>query len=203
MVTPLRRRVTILYHGSMDKRTNGGPHKRAGEKGPNRSGCQNTEFTRERRAAFCEALEGEARGQREAAARVVGVHRATVTRHNKDDPEFAADVEGAMQAFRDGLIAEAFRRAVTGTRKPVYFQGTRAKDIDAEGKVVNAAITEYDTPLLIMLIKRHCPEFKEKQVVENRNVNVDMGLADMDKMSDEQRAKLRELLDMEDTGEQE
>jgi hypothetical protein len=192
-----------MSEASDRKRTSGGPRKQVGETGPNTSGCLNTEFTRARKAAYCTALEGEARGQREAAARIIGVHRATVTRHIQDDPRFASDVEGAMQAFRDGLIQEAYRRAVLGTRKPIYFQGVRAKDTLEDGTIVNAAITEYDTPLLILLLKRHCPEFKEKQVVENRNVNVDMGLADMEKMSAEQRAKLRELLEMEDKGEPE
>lgn len=181
-----------------DPRSTGGPNKRLGETGANTSGCLNMEFTLARKVLYCEALI-EARGVREVAAKKVGVHRATVTRHMKDDPRFAANVEGAMEEYRYILIAEAHRRGVEGTKKPIFFQGKRVTDgEDEEGNPIPAFIREYDTPLLIALLKRWCPEFKDKQIVENRNLNVDMGLADLESLTPEQQAKLRELLDMED-----
>ena len=175
----------------------GGANKKLGQKGPNKSGCLNMEFTPRRKKAYCKALI-EAEGNREMAAKKVGVHRATVTRHIKEDPQFAADIEGAMEEFRYILTSEAFRRGVRGTKEPVFFQGRRARDVDENGEECYAFVRKYDTPLLLALIKRWCPEFKDKQIVENRNVNVDMGLADLETLSPEQQSKLRELLDMED-----
>lgn len=175
----------------------GGANKKLGETGPNKSGCLNMEFTRVRKKAYCEALI-EAEGNREVAAKKVGVHRATVTRHIKEDPEFRADVEGAMEEFRHILTSEAFRRGVKGTKKPVFFQGRRAVDVDENGEECYAFVREYDTPLLIALLKRWVPEFKDKQIVENRNLNVDMGLADLESLSPEQREKLEELLATEE-----
>lgn len=177
-----------------------GPNKRLGEKGPNTGGCLSLPFNAERKAAYCEEL--SATGLQTTAAKKLGVHRATVLRHLKEDLQFKQDAEDAMESFREGLQAEARRRAVDGTLKPMYFQGIRITEKDEDGKEVPAAVREYDTPLLILLLKRHCPEFKDKLVTENRNVNVDMGLADMEKMTPEQRAKLRELIDMEEPGEQ-
>lgn len=175
----------------------GGTDKRLGETGPNQSGCLNMEFTVHRKVLYCQALI-EARGSREVAAKKVGVHRATVTRHMKDDAEFRANVEGAMEEYRHILVSEAHRRGVQGTKKPVFFQGKRAWDVDEDGEPIPAFVREYDTPLLIALLKRWCPEFKDKQIVENRNLNVDMGLADLETLSPEQQVKLRELLDMEE-----
>lgn len=187
-----------MYAMASDPRNQGGgANKKLGETGPNSSGCLNMEFTRVRKKAYCAALI-EAQGNREVAAKKVGVHRATVTRHVKDDPEFRADIEGAMEEFRHILTSEAFRRGVEGTKKPVYFQGKRAWDTDEDGEPIPAFIREYDTPLLIALMKRWIPEFKDKMVVENRNMNVDMGLADLESLTPEQQTKLRELLDTDE-----
>ena len=172
-------------------------NKKLGETGPNKSGCTNMEFTSTRKALYCRALI-EAEGSREVAARKVGVHRATVSRHLKDDPEFRADYDGAMEEYAHILVSEAHRRGVVGTKKPVFFQGKRAWDVDEDGEPIPAFVREYDTPLLLALLKRWVPEFKDKQIVETRNLNVDMGLADLETLSPEQQEKLRELLDMDE-----
>lgn len=173
-----------------------GPNKRAGETGPNTGRALGLPFSRERKEEFCKALL-QHRGQRLYAAREIGVSPQTVQNHLRDDPEFRAMFEETMELFRESLQSEAVRRAVEGTLKPVYFQGRRAVDSDEDGNEVPAAIREYDTALLVLLLKRHCPEFREKSVVENRNVNVDMGVKDLEEMTPEQRAKLRELLETE------
>lgn len=179
-----------------EKRTYGGPNKAAGETGPNLGGSTNLEFTQKRKQEFCEEL--AATGRRLDACRKVGVHRSTITKHLEFDPAFKSNVEDAMEEFRELLQKEALRRAVEGNLKPIYFQGVRAKDKDADGNEIPAAIREFDTTLLVLLLKRHCPEFKDKSIVENRNVNVDMGLADMAEMTPKQRAMIRELIETED-----
>lgn len=173
------------------------PNYSKGERGPNSGMVTNKPFTKERKKEFADALVSF-HGQRIMACRHVGVCLGTVDKHLKKDPEFRQMVDEAMQFFRESLQMEAYRRAVEGTKKPLYFQGKRIQDKDEEGNDVPAFIKEYDTPLLVMLLKRHCPEFREKSVVENRNVNVDMGAKDMTEMTPEQREKLRELLDMDE-----
>lgn len=177
------------------KRLSGGPNKKKGETGPNSGASLGLEFTHARKKQFCEALV-QNHGNRLSACRAVGVHRMTITRHLQADPEFREMFEEAMETYREQLVAEVHRRAVDGTLKPVFFQGRRAFDRDDKGQEIDASIREYDTALLIMLVKRHCPEFREKQVVESHNVNMDMGLKDIEEMTPEERAKLRELLEL-------
>jgi hypothetical protein len=184
-----------MSESSDRKRVSGGPNKRKGEKGPNSGANLGVDFTDARKKQFCEALLVN-HGNRLAACRAIGVHRMTVTRHLKEDPDFLELFEETMEVYREQLVAEVHRRAVEGTLKPVFFQGRRAFDRDADGQEIDASIREYDTALLIMLVKRHCPEFREKQVVENRNVNMDMGLKDIEELSEEERQKLRELLEL-------
>lgn len=184
-----------MSESSDRKRKSGGPNKRKGEKGPNSGMYQSEPFTLDRKRKFCEALITN-HGNRLSACRAIGVHRMTITRHLQDDPEFREMFEEAMETYREQLVAEVHRRAVDGTLKPVFFQGRRAFDRDEKGEEIDASIREYDTALLIMLVKRHCPEFREKQVVENHNLNTDMGLKDIEDMTPEERAKLRELLEL-------
>ena len=152
-------------------------------------------FTMKRKAAYCEALI-EACGNREEAARRIGISRATAANHYASDPEFRGMFEGAMELYRYSLIKSAHERGVIGTKKPIFFKGRRAWDRDEYGNEWPAFVREYDTPLLLALLKRHCPEFKDKITVENRNVNLDMGLKDIADMTPDQRAKLRELIDL-------
>lgn len=177
------------------KRLSGGPNKKKGETGQNGGGNTGQDFTFARKKLFCEALIVN-HGNRLAACRSIGVHRMTITKHLQEDPEFREMFEEAMETYREQLVAEVHRRAVDGTIKPVFFQGRRAFDRDDKGQEIDASIREYDTALLIMLVKRHCPEFREKQVIENHNLNTDMGLKDITEMSTEERAKLRELLEL-------
>lgn len=76
------------------------------------------------------------------AAEVAGINRLTVWRRRKDDPEFAAACEEAIEMAADKLEAEARRRAVEGVEEPVYqggqFIGTR---------------TVYSDSLLALLLK--------------------------------------------------
>jgi CRISPR/Cas system-associated protein endoribonuclease Cas2 len=156
---------------------------------------QREKFTKARKRRFCEELAKT--GLKFDTCLKIGVCEETVRKHRRLDPEFAKDYEDAFQQFREGLQKEAYRRAVLGNEKGMYFQGQRIKDIDPEtGEVTPVTVKEYDTPLLILLLKRHCPEFNDKKVVENRNVNLD--IADMEKLSPDQLKKLRELLETSD-----
>lgn len=76
------------------------------------------------------------------AAAAAGVNRTTVFRRRQDDPEFAKQVEEAIDMAADKLEAEARRRALEGVEEPVY-QG---------GQMVGTR-TVYSDSLLALLLK--------------------------------------------------
>ncbi len=143
-------------------------------------------FTFDRKLEFCEHLAKH--GRKNEAAIKVGVSRRTVNEHIRKDAIFAANVENAMECFRELLLAELHRRAVSGVVMPVYYKGVR---VDQDGEM-----RQFSDRLLELYIKRHCPEFRDHSVVTNTNLNMDAGLADLEKLTPEQREALRKLLDV-------
>lgn len=138
-------------------------------------------------------------GRPATAARKVGVSERVVQRHRKEgddlyDSQFAEDYESSMQLYRELLAAEVHRRAVEGVEEPVFYQGRVA--VDKEGRPVG--IVKFSDAMLALLIKRHDPSFRERQVIEQHNVNVNAALNDLEKLSPESRRKLREILEAED-----
>lgn len=95
-------------------------------------------------AKFLSALEETANVAE--SARLTGIGRATAYRERKENPDFAAKWDTALQLGMDSLIDEAVRRARDGTTKPVY-QG---------GKLVGY-VQEYSDTLMIFLLKAHDP----------------------------------------------
>ncbi len=81
------------------------------------------------------------------AARAAGVGRTTAYDHYKTDPDFARAWDDALEDACDEMEAEARRRAVEGTEKPVYYKGE-----------VVGTIREYSDTLLIFLLKANRPE---------------------------------------------
>jgi hypothetical protein len=89
----------------------------------------------------------------------------TVYKWRDEDPEFVAQETEIRSAFADSLEEEAFRRAYTGVVKPIY-QG---------GKLVGD-VTEYDTTLLVLLLKAVRPEKYRERTQQDVNVKGDLGL---------------------------
>jgi hypothetical protein len=163
-----------------ENRGHGGPNYRAGETGPRSNGNLGLEFTQERKDAYCKHI--ELTGRRAEAARHVMVSEATVSNHVKKDLNFRAQLEAAMSFFRDTLVKEAHRRAVDGTEEPVYYKGIKC-----------GSLQRYSDTLLLALMKRHMPEFRDKIETTNTNLNADLG--DMDKLTPKQRELFTQLLD--------
>lgn len=93
-------------------------------------------------------LEGLAEGMTiEDAAIGANSSRSQVYRWRKSDPEFATAWNDAYAIGASTLEAAAQRRAVDGTRRPVFHQGE-----------VCGHITEYSDTLLIFLLKARDPE---------------------------------------------
>ena len=85
------------------------------------SGPARIVFGRERRARFLELLRQDPNVS--AAAREVGVARATAYSLRTRDAAFAAAWDDAVQEAVDHVEAELRRRAVEGVEEPVFYQG--------------------------------------------------------------------------------
>jgi hypothetical protein len=95
------------------------------------------------------------------AARAAKVGRRTAYEWREDDDEFAKAWDEALEEASDHLEAEAYRRAVTGTLKPVHYQG---KKVDT--------VREYSDSLLTLLLKANRPEkFKDRVANEHTGAN--------------------------------
>lgn len=82
-----------------------------------------------------------------AAAKAAGIARQYVYEVRAGDPDFAKAWEDALGHAIDGAEGELYRRAVKGTRKPVYYQDRKIDEL-----------REYSDTLLIFLLKAHKPE---------------------------------------------
>lgn len=104
-----------------------------------------TERTAKRKASFLDAL--RLRGNVSDAATAAGIRRQLAYDWRKDDAEFAAAWEEALDEAADTMEREAFRRAVDGVEEPVYHQGVEV-----------GAVRKYSDTLLIFLLKATRPE---------------------------------------------
>lgn len=120
------------------------------------------------------------------SAERAGVEYSTTLAHAKKHKGRGEQLDIAKAAFRDKLEREALRRAAEGVGRPVFQKGQRAMDIvtDAEGNVVYeddgttpktkpAVVQEYSDRLMELVLKRHIPEYREKQQMD---VNVSGGV---------------------------
>lgn len=116
---------------------------------------ENRQLTPEKRAKFFKAL--AKKGNVSYACRSAKVSRFTVYQHRKEDPQFAAEWEEALELAIEALELEARRRAEEGTRKPIYYKG---------GQV--GYVREYSDTLLIFLLKAHRPAvYRENLKIEH------------------------------------
>lgn len=92
------------------------------------------------------------------AAREIGLkHRDTVYSWLEHDEEFAAGFRGAEIEATETMEAEAYRRGIQGTEKPVFHQG-----------VVCGTVQEYSDTLLIFMLKARAPEkYRERQDIKH------------------------------------
>lgn len=86
-------------------------------------------------------------GNVSAACRVIKIGRTTAYDWKKEDSAFALEWDEAIESGTDDLEEEARRRAYKGTRKPVYYKGSKVGEIQ-----------EYSDTLMIFLLKGNRPE---------------------------------------------
>lgn len=103
------------------------------------------------------------------ACEAADIGRTTAYRFRGQDASFAAEWDDAMQDAADLLELEAVRRARTGVRDPVIYQGKPCGawvndkgEIVSEGtpgaKLVPLTVTKYSDTLLMFLLKGARPE---------------------------------------------
>ena len=95
-------------------------------------------------------------GLETSARAAAGVSKAKIASLIELDPDFAAAVEDARETWADTLEREAYRRAVTGIEKGIYFQG----------QLTNTEL-QYSDTLLSQMLKayrkeRYAPELTLK-----------------------------------------
>ena len=100
---------------------------------------------RDWKPAFIEAL--RATGSVTRAAKYAGRSRNQAYHVRRQSEDFAAQWDDALEEATDLLDAEARRRAVTGTDKPVFYKGE-----------VVGSITKYSDRLLMFLLRAHRPQ---------------------------------------------
>lgn len=129
-------------------------------------------------------------GELRRACLSVGVPVWLLFQWRKKDVQFAEDWAAALEAGRTCLEAEAYRRAMEGVRKPLYYKGepiylyrtvtdedgAPARDDegrelrevirDENGQPVQAAEVNYSDSLLLAMLKAYVPEFQDKSKVE-------------------------------------
>ncbi len=108
---------------------------------------------RDWKPAFIEAL--RATGNVTLAAKYAGRSRNQAYYVRRRSEHFATQWDEALEEGTDLLKAEAWRRAVNGIDKPVYYKGE-----------VVGSITKYSDRLLMFLLKAHDPKFRDGSKVE-------------------------------------
>lgn len=88
-----------------------------------------------------------------------GYDYETFLRHRRKDEKFDRQCDDAMRVFRESLEWAAVERARDGWDEPVFQQGTMV-----------GTKRKFDTQLLLTLLKRHMPEYRDRATLDH-NVN--------------------------------
>jgi hypothetical protein len=84
--------------------------------------------------------------------RAIGLNRSTVYEWQETDDQFVHDFRQAEIEATETMEAEAYRRAVEGTAKPVFHQGAQC-----------GTVQEYSDTLLIFMLKARNPaKYRER-----------------------------------------
>lgn len=118
-------------------------------------------LSKKKRNAFLTALILNG-GLAEPAARDVGyTSTAFLRKIKRDDEDFSEAWDEAIEAAGDLIEAEVYRRAVHGVMEPVYFKGK-----------ISGYILKYSDRLAELLLKRHRPEYRDRGLGGEMNINV-------------------------------
>ncbi len=123
------------------------------------------------------------RGNIRDSCRASGISRQGFYNRRNADEAFAAQVALAIEEAADALEREAWRRAVEGCERPVYYLGERC-----------GGIREYSDTLMSLLLKAHKPDrFRERSEVKHSGEVKQKHTYDLSKLTDEQLQQLETL----------
>lgn len=89
------------------------------------------------------------------AAETAKIAESSLLNHRKKDIAFDKAVLRSIKRFGEHLEKEAYRRAVEGVKRPVYYKGE-----------VVGHILEFSDRMLELLLKKNIPDFREKVSVD-------------------------------------
>lgn len=95
-------------------------------------------------------------GLKAKSALAAGLSYSAILKAEKDDPEFAAEVEQAHELFIAKLSDQAFKVAFEGWKVPKY---------DAKGNLCGHE-WKFSERIMELMLKRHDPGFRDKQDVD-------------------------------------
>lgn len=95
-------------------------------------------------------------GTMSGGCRAAHVDKGTVLLWRVEDPQFCIEEERARETLIDSMEAEAYRRGVKGTQRPVY-----------QGGELAGYVTEYSDLLLQLLLRANRPDkYREKNDIQ-------------------------------------
>lgn len=108
-------------------------------------------FGARRKEIFIATLRDTASAMKAAEAAGICVDTAYAAR--REDAEFQAQWEQAVDVALDQLLGEAFRRSMRGVEEPVFQGGNWVEYADENGETRRATVTRYSDRLLEVLLK--------------------------------------------------
>jgi hypothetical protein len=139
------------------------------------------------KATFLSEL--ERLGSYRAASAAVNISIGTIHRHRRQDEDFAAACEKAMEKLTEKLVSKARELALDGTVEKTY---------DREGRVVRTR-TRYSEKILLRMLAAKDPEnwSETKKIDHTHSGNVDhehKGSITVEELDTEQQRAARTLL---------
>ncbi len=117
-------------------------------------------------------------GRKLHSAEVANTTRQTVTRHMKNDMDFADKVADAEGQYAEDVQAEVKRRGMDGHLEPLYHGGKRTLNVlvdkdgiailDADDQIqfIPASVLRHSDRLLELEAKRTNPEYRDKPALD-------------------------------------
>ena len=93
------------------------------------------------------------------AAAACGETRQAHYRRCDRDPKYKEAFLDIEEELRDRLHEEVRRRAMDGVKKPIMWRGQQCRDKNGR----KMWLREYSDRMLELLVKRHCPEFRDNR----------------------------------------
>lgn len=151
-------------------------------------------FNDKARDLFLEVLAETASPKR--AAEAVGVSRTLAYEYRKQDDEFRARWDAAVEVAMERLLEESFRRAVEGVEEPVVHGGRLATRTADDGDEVPLTVRRYSDRLLEVLLKFRYPDAMADRLRADVSVGGSLGIdaPALLRMSPEERASLKSIL---------